>query len=109
MIEKVKHLVQIIDGRRSRCRMPSHARQLIPSARLIHSWREVVQDWQTPHTFRPCIPARSGVAAFPTGGGPAQVVQRNRRRAGSCGLRRPVIARAAYFWPRYALSVGSGI
>jgi len=33
MIEKVKHLVQIIDGRRSRCRMPSHARQLIPSAR----------------------------------------------------------------------------
>jgi len=23
----------------------------------------VVQDWPTPHTFRPCVPARLGVAA----------------------------------------------
>jgi hypothetical protein len=40
--------------------------------------------------------ARLGVATFRGGrGGPAHKRQ-NRRRAGSCGMSRPVIARAAY-------------
>ena len=41
--------------------------------------------------------ARSGVAAFTKrGADPARVTQRNGYRAGSCGIGRPVIARAAY-------------